>query len=139
MAEGLLRALYGDRYEAYSAGTEPGGVNPYAVRAMAEIEVDISGHRSKSIEEFRGMRFDYVVTVCDHAKETCPFFPGGGEYIHESFDDPSGLRGTESEIAAGFGRVRDEIRNWIEKTFQITNPKKKKMTNPKLHDESVTK
>jgi len=118
MAEGLLRALYGDRYEAYSAGTEPGVVNPYAVRAMAEIEVDISGHRSKSVEEFRGMKFDYVVTVCDHAKETCPFFPGGGEYFHKSFEDPSRFSGTESEIAAGFERVRGEIKGWIEKTFE---------------------
>lgn len=117
MAEGLLRAFYGDRYEAYSAGTEPSGVNPYAVRVMQEIGLDISSHRSKSVEEFREMTFDYVVTVCDHAKETCPFFPGGNQYLHRNFADPSESKGTEAEILAVFRHARDDIRDWIEKTF----------------------
>ena len=77
MAEGLMRTLYPDRYVVFSAGTEPRGVNPYAVKGMAEIGIDISLHRSKSLDEFLDMKFDYVVTVCDHAKQICPFFPGG--------------------------------------------------------------
>jgi len=112
-----LNALYGDRYEAYSAGTEPTRVNPYAVRVMAEAGIDISKHRSKSVEEFRGEEFDYVVTVCDHAKETCPFFPGGKTRLHESFEDPSQLTGTEEEIVEGFRRVMSQIREWITKNF----------------------
>jgi arsenate reductase len=117
MAEGLLNALYGDRYEAYSAGTQPSKVNPRAVKVMAEIEIDISNNRSKSVEEFRNMKFDYVITVCDYAKETCPFFPGGKKYIHSSFEDPSEFRGKENEAIAIFRRVRDDIREWIERTF----------------------
>jgi len=117
MAEGLLRALYSDRYEAYSAGTEPSGLSPYAIKVMAEIGVDISSHRSKSIEEFRGMEFDYVVTVCDNAKETCPFFPGGKRYLHKGFEDPSAFVGAEEEIVTGFRRIRDEIKEWIQATF----------------------
>ncbi len=93
MAEGLLNALYGNKYKAYSAGTKPSTVNPYAINAMAEIGIDISKNRSKSIDEFQGMKFDYVITVCDNAKETCPFFPGGEEYLHKSFDDPSDFNG----------------------------------------------
>ena len=100
MAEGLLNALYGDRYEAYSAGTQPTEVNPYAIKVMAEMGIDISKHRSKSVEEFRGKKFDYVVTVCDHAKETCPFFPGGEKYLHQGFKDPSDLRG--EKLGNGF-------------------------------------
>jgi len=88
MAEGLLRALHGDHYEAFSAGTEPGSVNASAIRAMAEIGIDISHHRSKSLKEFFDQEFDYVVTVCDHAKESCPYFPGGKKILHQSFDDP---------------------------------------------------
>lgn len=117
MAEGFLNDLYGDRYEAYSAGIEPTEVNPYAIKAMAEINVDISKQRSKSIEEFRRNNFEYVVTVCDHAKEACPFFPGGKKLLHKGFKDPSEFRGTEYEILAEFRRVRDEIKDWIEKTF----------------------
>ena len=120
MAEGLLQGLYGDRYEAYSAGTDASKVNPYAIRAMAEIDLDISAQRSKSIEEFRDMRFDYVVTVCDHAKENCPFFPGE-KNLHKNFDDPSAFKGSEDEINLGFGRVRDEIRDWIKKKFKGNN------------------
>ena len=117
MAEGLLNAFYGDRYEAYSAGTDPSQVNPYAIKAMAEIGIDISFHRSKSLEEFRGKKIDYVVTVCDQAKGACPFFPGAREYLHKSFDDPSKFQGTNDEILARVREVRDEIRAWIEETF----------------------
>lgn len=117
MAEGLLRALHGDRYEVFSAGTEPSRVSPYAIKVMAEIGFNISGHRSKSTQEFLGQVFDYVVTVCDHAKESCPYFPGGKKILHQSFEDPSALTGTEEEIMAGFRRIRDEIRSWIEREF----------------------
>jgi arsenate reductase len=117
MAEGLLRALHGNRYEVFSAGTEPGRVSPYAIKVMAEIGIDIGAHRAKKIQEFLDQAFDYVVTVCDHAKESCPFFPGGKKILHQSFEDPSTLTGPEEEIMAGFRRIRDEIRRWIEEEF----------------------
>ncbi|VBB06453.1 low molecular weight phosphotyrosine protein phosphatase [Lucifera butyrica] len=119
MAEGLLRARYGDRYESFSAGTEPGKLNPYVVRAMAEIGIDISGHWSKSLNEFLRDEFDYVVTVCDSAKEGCPYFPGGKKLLHESFPDPSGFTGTDEEIMAGVRTVRDQIQQWITETFGV--------------------
>jgi arsenate reductase (thioredoxin) len=117
MAEGLLDALHGDHYEAFSAGTEPGVVSPYAVKVMAEIGIDILHHRSKSLSAFLDQRFDYVVTVCDNAKESCPVFPGGRQRIHKSFEDPSTFAGSEEEIMAGFRGIRDEIRSWIENEF----------------------
>ena len=116
MAEGFLNALYGDKYEAYSAGIKPTKVNPYAIRVMAEIGVDISTHRSKSIKEFHGKNFDYVVTVCDHAKEVCPFFPGE-KVLHHSFPDPSTFKGSEDKILEEVRQVRDEIKKWIKRTF----------------------
>jgi len=116
MAEGFLNALFGDKHVAYSAGTEPTKVDAHAVKAMAEIGIDISKHRSKSIEEFRGENFDYVVTVCDHAREACPFFPGK-EILHKGFEDPSKFKGTEDQILAKTRHIRDEIRDWIRKTF----------------------
>jgi len=116
MAEGLLRALYGDRYESYSAGTEATVVNPNAVSVMAEAGVDISGQRAKMVDELWGQQFDYVVTLCDSAKETCPFFPGT-RILHQSFDDPAAVSGSEEEILQAFRRCRDEIRRWIETTF----------------------
>lgn len=122
MAEGFLNALYGDRYEGLSAGIEPTQINPYAVKVMAEIGVDISMHRSKSIEDFRGKNFNYVVTVCDHAKEICPFFPGKN-ILHKGFEDPSDFKGTEDEILKEVRRVRDEIKDWIEITFGRENSK----------------
>ena len=115
MAEGLLRALKGDEYEAYSAGVSPTMVDPDAIKAMAEIGIDISGQRSKGMDEVKGIKFDTVVTVCDSAKEACPFFPGAKEQIHRSFDDPAGYEG-EARLPA-FRRVRDEIGAWIEGTF----------------------
>ena len=117
MAEGLLRSLRGDRYEVYSAGTDPAGVSSHAVKAMAEIGIDISNHRSKNIREFSGMVFDYVVTVCDHAKEVCPVYPGVKKTIHKDFNDPSVLTGPEENVMAGFRDIREKIRNWIEQAF----------------------
>ena len=118
MAEGLLRALLGDRYDAFSAGTAPGKLNPYVVRAMAEIGIDLSKHYSKNLERFLNEDFDYVVTVCDNAKESCPYFPGGKVMLHESFSDPSAFTGTDDEIMIGVRMVRDEIKNWIIRTFE---------------------
>lgn len=118
MAEGLIRSLYGDVYDAYSAGIEPSVVRKEAIKVMKEIGIDISKQRSKSVEEFIEMKFDYVVTVCDHAKDTCPFFPGGKNYMHQGFYDPSEYRGIESERLSKFRDVRDEIKDWIERTFR---------------------
>jgi arsenate reductase len=117
MAEGFLRSLYSDRFDAYSAGTQPSGLNPYAVQVMAEIGIDISSHRSKSVDEFFNTEIDYVITVCDHAKQICPFFPGGKESLHKGFEDPGAFSGSEDEKVAIFRRVRDEIREWINETF----------------------
>jgi arsenate reductase len=116
MAEALLNTLNGDKYEAYSAGIMATRINPYVVKAMAEIGIDISKNRSKSIEEFRRKNFNYVVTVCDNAKEACPFFPGE-KIIHKSFDDPSQVKGSEEEIMKQTRRVRDEIKEWLKTTF----------------------
>ena len=117
MAEAFMNTLYGDRYSAFSAGTEPSALNPYAVRVLQEIGINISDRRSKSVDEFMEQDLDYVVTVCDHAKESCPFFPGGQRSMHKGFQDPASIAGTEEEILVVFRRVRDEIRDWIEKTF----------------------
>lgn len=109
MAEGMLRAWGGDRFEARSAGNEVSEVRPLAVRAMSEIGIDISRKRSKAVGEFNGQHFDYAVTVCDDAEEACPFFPGAGAQLHWSFDDPSAAQGTDDERLQVFRRVRDEI------------------------------
>lgn len=118
MAEGLLRARGGGRFEVYSAGTRPTRVRDEAVEVMREAGVDISAHRSKSVEEFEGREFDYVITVCDNARETCPVFTGRTERIHWSFDDPAAVEGTGEERLAVFRRVRDEIdarlREWAD-------------------------
>jgi arsenate reductase (thioredoxin) len=115
MAEGLLRRLAGDRFEVASAGTEARGVQPLAVRAMAEIGIDLRGHTSKTLDRFRGERWDYVVTVCDHANESCPVFPGTVTRLHWSFEDPSAAAGSEEQRLVVFRRVRDEIKAHIEK------------------------
>lgn len=113
MAEGLLRHLGGDRFEAASAGTNPVGLNPLAVTAMKEIGIDISGHRSKHLEMYRSERFDHVVTVCDRAKESCPIFPGISAMLHWSFEDPAAAQGSEEERLAAFRDVRDQIKRRI--------------------------
>jgi len=117
MAEGLLNARYGGRYTAWSAGTEPSQVNPLAVTVMAEVGIDISGHRSKGADELIRQALDYVVTVCDHANEACPFFPGGKRRLHRSFQDPSAAKGTVEERLTVFRTVRDEIKDWIDDAF----------------------
>ena len=117
MAEGLLRAFHGDAYEAFSAGTTPGILNPFCVKAMAEIGVDMSGHRSKAISEVERIGFDLVITLCDQAREACPCIPGRHQMIHKGFDNPSALTGTDDRIMAEIRRIRDEIRAWIDQYF----------------------
>ncbi len=116
MAEGLLRHDAGDRFEVESAGTKPSHVRPEAIAAMKELGIDISGHRSKSVDEFIGQQFDYVLTVCDNAKESCPIFPGKTVTVHHNFEDPAALQGSEVERLAAFRRVRDELREFL-RTF----------------------
>ncbi len=111
MAEGLLRHLAGDRYQVLSAGVEPSSVRPQAIEAMRERGIDISAHRSKSVDEFAGQEFDYVITVCDNARERCPIFHGKAKHIHWSFDDPAAAGGDYATQLAVFRRVRDEIEN----------------------------
>jgi len=117
MAEGILRHLMGNEFEVFSAGIRPSVVNPIAIKVMAEIGIDISGHRSKSVEEFQGMSFDFVITTCDAARETCPFFPGKARHLHWSFNDPAAVKGSEEEILSAFRNVREEIKSRIEKEF----------------------
>jgi arsenate reductase (thioredoxin) len=114
MAEGLLRHLAGDRFEAVSAGTEATHVRPFAIRAMEEVGVDISRQGSKTLEQYLGETFEYVITVCDEANERCPFFPGAKRRLHWSFDDPSRAEGSEEERLSVFRSVRDRIRVRIE-------------------------
>ena len=121
MAEGLLRHLAGDRFEAMSAGTEATRVRPLAVRAMGEVGVDISGQESKALNRYLDETFDYVITVCDDANEACPFFPGTESRLHWSFEDPSKAEGTEEERLAVFRSVRDRIRSRIEEELVGAN------------------
>ncbi len=114
MAEGLLRDRAGDRFEVTSAGTEATHVRPLAIRAMAEIGIDISRQESKTLQRYLGEPFDYVITVCDDANEACPFFPGARNRLHWSLEDPARAEGSEEERLAVFRRVRDEIREHIE-------------------------
>lgn len=113
MAEGLVNHYLGDRFEAYSAGTEATRVNPHAIAVLAEEGIDISGHRSKTLDEFAGERFDHVITLCGSANEQCPLFFGGVRRIHMGFDDPSRSTGSEEEVIKDFRRVRDELREKI--------------------------
>ncbi len=110
MAEGLLRHDAGNVYEVFSAGTKPSHVRPEAIAVMREVGIDISGHRSKSVDEFAGQDFDYVITVCDNAKESCPLFPAKTKRIHWSIEDPAAAQGSEEELLAAFRRARDELR-----------------------------
>ena len=120
MGEGLLHHMAGDDFEVSSAGTKPVGLNPNAVNAMSEIGIDISGHRSKSVEEFAGQQFDYVITVCDNAKESCPFFPGGTTRLHRSFEDPAAA--PEGQEIETFRRIRDEMRDWLRQFQSQSKP-----------------
>jgi arsenate reductase (thioredoxin) len=120
MAEGMLRAWGGQRYEARSAGTVVTFVQPLAIRAMAEIGIDISDHASKAVETFAGQRFDFAVTVCDDATEACPYFAAAEHQVHWSFDDPAAAAGTEDERLAVYRRVRDEIGARITARFLVS-------------------
>ena len=113
MAEGLLRHDGGPEYEVFSAGTHPSHVRPEAIQVMREAGIDISGHRSKSVEEFANQHFDYVITVCDNAKESCPVFPATTKRIHWSLEDPAAVQGSEDQRLAEFRRIRDQIRTHL--------------------------
>jgi arsenate reductase len=118
MAEGLLRHDAGDRFEVFSAGVAPCTVRPEAIAVLGELGIDISEHRSKQVNEFAGQSFDYVLTVCDQAHETCPVFPGQTRMIHHSFVDPGAFPGSEQERLARFREVRDQIRQYL-RTFPL--------------------
>lgn len=114
MAEGWARALKSPGIEAYSAGVEPKGLHPLAVKVMAEAGVDISAQKSKHVRVLKDIPFDYVVTVCDNARESCPLFTGRTKVIHRDFEDPAAAKGSDEEVLAVFRRVRDQIREYIE-------------------------
>jgi arsenate reductase (thioredoxin) len=122
MAEGLLRHMAGDEFEVFSAGTEQTRVHPLAAEAMREIGIDISDQRSKTLDEFDGRHFDYVITVCDRANESCPIFPGDTQRIHWSFDDPSAATGTDDQRLRAFRNVREGIQQRL-RMFQIVSAK----------------
>ncbi len=113
MAEGLLRHDAGEQFDVESAGTKPGIVRPEAIAAMKELGIDISGHRSKHVDEFEGQHFDYVITVCDNARESCPLFFRAEKRLHENFDDPASLNGSEEKRLSLFRRVRGEMREYL--------------------------
>jgi arsenate reductase (thioredoxin) len=121
MAEGLMRHEAGDRFDVFSAGTRPGQVRPEAIAVMQEIGIDISGHRSKSIDEFAGRNLDYVITVCDNARETCPVFPGNVKRLHWSFEDPAAAEGSEGVRMAAFRGIRDQIHQHIRAVVLSSN------------------
>jgi arsenate reductase len=118
MGEGLFRHDGRGAYEVESAGTKPGHVRPEAIAVMKELGIDISGHHSKSVNEFEGQTFDYVVTVCDNARDNCPVFPAGTARIHWSFEDPAAVQGTGEERLSAFRRIRDQIRERVAEFFQ---------------------
>ena len=117
MAEAILNKLYGDRYTAFSAGTDPTQIDPLVVLVMREIGVDVSNCRSKELKIFKDSAIDYVITLCDQAKESCPYFPGGIEHLHKGFSDPSEFKGKAEDVINGYRRIRDGTQNWIEKEF----------------------
>ena len=112
MAEGLLRHMAGDKYEAFSAGIAPTTVNPHAIEVMRKIGIDISGHRSISVDEFKGQPFDYVITVCDNAKESCPYF-AGSKMIHWNIEDPTSAVGNSDYVLNAFSKTRDKLQSLI--------------------------
>ena len=117
MAEGLVNRLLSDSFLAFSAGTEATSVNPLAIKVLAELGIDISAYRSKTLDEFSGQLFVYVITLCGDANEKCPLFFGGIQHFHQGFDDPSRLIGCEEDVLPEFRRVRDEIREWAVRFF----------------------
>jgi arsenate reductase len=122
MAEGLLRSLGGKEYEVFSAGTYPSFVRPQAIKVMSELGIDIKGQYSKGLDQFVDLEFDYVITVCDNAKEICPVFHGAREMLHWSIKDPVEVWGTEEMRLEAFRKARDEIRKRIERTFKLYRP-----------------
>lgn len=118
MGEGLFRHEGGDGYEVHSAGTKASRVRPEAIAAMRELGIDISGHRSKSVDEFAGQSFDYVVTVCDNARDNCPVFPSGTVRLHWSFEDPAAVEGSEEDRLSAFRRIRDQIHDRVRSFFK---------------------
>ena len=118
MGEGLFRTEGGGRFEVFSAGTNPTSVRPEAIAVMKEIGIDISGQRSKSVDEFTGQSIDYVVTVCDNARDNCPLFPAGTERLHWSLEDPAAIQGSEPERLAAFRRIRDQIHARVKAFFR---------------------
>ncbi|MCA9916162.1 MAG: arsenate reductase ArsC [Anaerolineae bacterium] len=123
MAEGLLRHLAGDYMEVHSAGSKPSVVNPFAIQAMEKRGIDITGHRSKHLSEYLQASFDYVITVCDNAAETCPVFPGKAERIHWGFPDPAGVEGNDEDILNSFISVRDglekNLSEWVDSLEKV--------------------
>lgn len=117
MAEALLNRLYPESFAAFSAGSEPSGLHPLAVRVMAEAGIDISAQHSKFVSEFSGRHFDYAVTLCESASEACPFFSGADVHLHRAFTDPAAVEGAEEERLEAFRRVRDALRDWIAEEF----------------------
>lgn len=120
MAEGLLKYITKNEYEVFSAGTKPSIVRPEAIKALAEIGIDISANRSKSVDEFAGQKIDYVLTVCDNAQENCPYFPAQTKILHHSFADPAEVSGDEEIRLQAFRKIRDEISDYFEKDFVKT-------------------
>ncbi len=122
MAEGMLRNLAGIRFEVFSAGLEPQGINPLAAKVMKEIGLDLSGHESKAIDQFLGEHFAYVITVCSQAESRCPIFPGATIRLHWPFDDPAAVQGTEEQKLAKFREIRDQIQariaSWLKEQSQ---------------------
>lgn len=121
MAEGLINHFLGDKISAFSAGTEATYVNPTAIEVMKEIGINISNHQSKNLTAFDGQNFDYVITLCGDANETCPLYIGGTKKTHIGFDDPAKAKGSKEEILQGFRRVRDEIKEKLTAFFQAEN------------------
>ena len=117
MAEGYLKHVKGEKYQVYSAGTEPTVLNPYAIKVMDEIGIDISKFKSKHVNKFLDEKIDQIVTVCDTARETCPFFPYGEKILHKNFPDPSQTIGNNEEILSSFRNVRDSIISWIDSNY----------------------
>jgi len=117
MAEAILNKLYGDRYTAFSAGTDPTQIDPLVVLVMNEIDIDMTNYQSKGLNIFKDSTLDYVITLCDQAKESCPYFPGGNLHLHRGFPDPSEFKGNPEDVIIGYRRIRDEIKNWIKKEF----------------------
>jgi arsenate reductase (thioredoxin) len=117
LAEGLVNGLLGRTYQAFSAGTDPSTVNEYAVKAMMEIGIDISHQYAKSSDQFLDKEFGYVITLCDHAMEVCPYFPGGRQVIHKGFDDPTAVEGNPSDKLAAFRKTRSAIQKWLLEKF----------------------